>query len=58
MYEISLQPSNPITKPTSDEGHDVHHSGGGINFVLKISYVIINRIKHLQLQLAACVTFS
>ena len=43
-HEISLQPSNPTTEPAHDEGHDVHHNGGGINFLSKINYIIINRI--------------
>lgn len=49
MHELSLQSSSPITKPVHDEGHDVNQSGGGINILLEINYVIINRIKHLQL---------
>ena len=38
MNNISLQPSYPITKPAHDEGHDVHYSGGGINFLLEVNY--------------------
>ena len=57
MLGISLQPSNPITEPMHDEGHHVHHSSGGINFILEIYYINFNRIKHLQLQLAIHVTF-
>ena len=44
MHKILLQPSYPIIEPTCDEGHAVHYSGGGINFLLEIKYVIINTI--------------
>ena len=57
MHGISLQPSNPIIEPTCDKGHDVHHSGGRIHFLLEMNNVIINRIRQLQLQLVIHVTF-
>ena len=44
MHDISLQPSNPIMEPKHDKGHDMHHNGGGINFLLEINHVINNRI--------------
>ena len=50
MHNILLQPSYPTTKPSRDEGHDVHYSGGGINFLLEINYAIMNTIEHLQLE--------
>ena len=32
-----MQPNNPSTQPVDAEGsHDVHPSGGGIHFLLKI----------------------
>ena len=30
VHDISLQPSNPSTDPTHDEGLDVHHSDRSI----------------------------
>ena len=44
VHNILLQPSYPTTELARDEGHDVHYSGGGINFLLKINYAIINTI--------------
>lgn len=36
-----MQPDNPSTQSVDAEGlHDVHPSGGGIHFLLKILYVI------------------
>ena len=41
-HDISVQSSNPSTKHTHDEGPYVHHSDGGIQFLLKINYIFIN----------------
>ena len=35
VHEISLQPSNPGTKLTHDEGPDVHYSSGGIYSIVE-----------------------
>ena len=44
VHNILLQHSYPTTKLACDEGHDVYYSGGGINFISKINYAIMNTI--------------
>ena len=44
MHNILLWPSYPIIEPTHDEGHDVHYSGGDINFQLEMNYATMNTI--------------
>ena len=44
MHNILLQPSYPTIELARDEGHNVHYSSGGINFLLEINYAIMNTI--------------